>query len=128
LTLKPAMVEQKYIDYWHDRQAKTRQYHEKLAVQARQEAALITALLVKQQGVRRVVLFGSLVRDRFAEESDLDLAVEGLLPSLYFAVLAQVNRIASRWVDLKRWEDLEPHFQARVLETGEVLYAREQPE
>ena len=82
-------------------------------------------MLVKQHGVRRVILFGSLVRDRFVEESDIDLAVEGLLPILYFEVLSQVNRIASRWVDLKLWEDLELHFQARILETGEVLYARE---
>lgn len=83
---------------------------------------------MKQYGVRRVILFGSLARDRFAEESDIDLAVEGLLPSGYFEVLAQVNRMAAHWVDLKLWEDLDLHFQARVLDTGEVLYAREQPE
>lgn len=79
---------------------------------------MIADLLVKQYDVRRVILFGSLARDRFAEESDIDLAVEGLPPILYFEVLAQVNRITSRWVDLKRWEDLDLHFQARVLETG----------
>ncbi len=122
------MVEQKYIDYWRDRQAKTRQHHRKLAEQARQEASLIADLLVQQHGARRVILFGSLTRDRFTKESDIDLAVEGLPPTRYFEVLAQVNRITSRWVDLKRWEDLDLHFQARVLDTGEVLYARKQPE
>lgn len=122
------MIEQKYVDYWRDRQAKEKQYHQKLAEQARQEVEQIVAFLVEQHGVQRVILFGSLTRDRFVAESDLDLAVEGLPPTAYFEVLSLVNQMASRWVDLKLWDDLDPHFQSRVLATGEVIYAREQPE
>ena len=122
------MVEQKYIDYWRDRQMKERQYHKKLADQARQDVERIVAFLVQAYGVQRIILFGSLARDRFVEESDIDLAVEGLKPANYFAILAEVNQLASRWVDLKLWEDLDLHFRSRVLETGEVLYEREQCE
>jgi predicted nucleotidyltransferase len=119
------VVEQKYIDYWRDRQMKEQMFHKKLADQARQEVKLIVNLLIQQYDVRQVILFGSLTRDRFVAESDIDLAVEGLPPASYFEILAQVNRLASRWVDLKLWEDLDPHFKSRVLETGEVLHARE---
>lgn len=119
------MVEKKYIDYWRNRQIRENQYHKKLADQARQEAKLIVDFLVQQYNVQRVILFGSLTRNRFVAESDIDLAVEGLSATNYFEILAQVNRLSSRWVDLKLWQDLEPYFQSRVLETGEVLYARE---
>jgi len=71
-----------------------------------------------------VILFGSMTRDRFDAESDIDLAVEGLPAATYFAILSEANQMSSRWVDLKLWEDLEPYFQSRVLETGEVLYER----
>jgi uncharacterized protein len=121
------VVEQPYIDYWRDRRAAQKRQHEQLAQQARQEVGRIVELLVEQYQVQRIILFGSLARDRFVAESDIDLAVEGLPSAPYFEILAQVNQFASRWVDLKRWEDLEPHFQARVLETGEIIYAREQP-
>ena len=81
--------------------------------------------LVRRYDVQRVVLFGSLARDRFVAESDIDLAVEGLPAAEYFTILAEVNRLTSRWVDLKLWQDLEPYFQSRVLETGEVWYERD---
>ena len=122
--MKFAVVEQKYIDYWRDRQAKEKQYHQMLAKQARQEAQQIVDWLVQRYPVQRVILFGSLARDRFVAASDIDLAVEGLPPANYFEILAQVNQLTARWVDLKLWQDLEPHFKSRVLETGEVLYER----
>ncbi len=119
-----AMVEQKYIDYWRDRQAQEKRLHQQLATQAKQEAKQITEFLVRQYNVQRVILFGSLARDRFVAESDIDLVVEGLPATDYFAILAQVNRLAFRWVDLKLWEDLNLPFKSRILETGEVLYER----
>jgi predicted nucleotidyltransferase len=119
------MVEQKYIDYWRDRRVQESQYHKKLANEARQDVKQIVDFLVQHYAVQRIILFGSLTRDRFVADSDIDLAVEGLTSADYFKVLAQVNRLASRWIDLKLWQDLDPHFQSRVLETGEILYARE---
>lgn len=120
------MVEQKYINYWRDRQTQQKRQHQLLARQARQEVRTIADLLAQKYEVQRIILFGSLARDRFVAESDIDLAVEGLPSAPYFEILAQVNQLASRWVDLKRWEDLDPHFQSRVLNTGEVIYEREQ--
>jgi len=119
------MVEQKYIDYWRDRQARQKRYHQQLAEKARQEVTQMASLLVDQYDVQRIILFGSLTRDRFVAESDIDLAVEGLAPAKYFEVLSRLNQMAERSVDLKLWDDLDPHFQSRVLVTGEVIYARE---
>ena len=33
-----------------------------------------------------------------------------------------MNRLTERWVDLKRMENLDPHFRQRVLETGQCIY------
>jgi uncharacterized membrane protein YqiK len=49
-------MEQNYIDYWRDRQARQKRQHQQLATQARQEVGLIADLLVKQYDVQRIVL------------------------------------------------------------------------
>jgi uncharacterized protein len=118
-------IDPKHVEHWRDRQRQQQRQHQQLAQQARQDLVPIVEILAYQFGVQRVILFGSLARGRFVVESDIDLAVEGIAPDVYFSALAAVNRLVDRWVDLKRWEDLDPHFQQRVLATGEVLYERD---
>lgn len=48
------------------------------AAEARLAAEAAAQRLGERLGLHRVVLFGSLVRGRFHERSDIDLAVEGL--------------------------------------------------
>jgi predicted nucleotidyltransferase len=96
-----------------------------LAQQTRADLQPIVDVLVRQFGAIRIILFGSLARGRFAPDSDIDLAVEGIAPEHYFAALAAINRLTRRWVDLKPLEDLDPHFRQRVLTTGECIYARD---
>jgi len=86
--------------------------------------AAIIEVLTRQYGVRRVILFGSLRKGRFVEESDIDLAVEGLRRADFYEALGAVNRLSRWWVDLKPLEDLEPFFRERVLREGEQLFPR----
>ncbi|PSB13047.1 DNA polymerase subunit beta [filamentous cyanobacterium CCP2] len=118
-------VEDKYLKYWRDRRQRQQEMNQRFALQARQEAQQMADVLVQQFGATQVILFGSLAKGRFTAESDIDLAVEGIEPAQFFAALASANRLTNRWVDLKPMEALEPYFYQRVMETGEVLYARD---
>lgn len=67
------------------------------------------------------MVFGSLVQERFGEDSDIDLAVAGIDKADFFAALAAVNAHSKWWIDLKPIESLEPRFKERVLATGRVI-------
>jgi predicted nucleotidyltransferase len=112
-----------YLTYWKRRQSKQQLQNQQLAQKARQDLEKIIDLLVTEFKVKKIILFGSLVKGNFSAESDIDLAVEGIPKSDYFSVLARINSMSERWIDLKPLEALEPHFLKRVLQTGECLYA-----
>ncbi|MFN9175267.1 MAG: nucleotidyltransferase family protein [Synechocystis sp.] len=117
-----------YLSYWREQQKQQDKQNQYLAQQARKNLETIIDYLTKTFPIKKIILFGSLVKNKFTETSDIDLAVEGIPPALYFSALAQVNALGDRWIDLKPLEDLNPHFLQRVMETGEVLYASEDSE
>jgi predicted nucleotidyltransferase len=120
------MVEQKYIDYWRDRQKQQAAESEALAKQAWADLQQIAQLLRSEFGATEIIVFGSLVQgDRFDVESDIDLAVKGIPPEDFFAAMAAVNRISHQWVDLKPTESLDSHFLQKVLKTGKSINAED---
>jgi len=110
-----------YVAYWRRSQQHQAAYHARLAQQARMAATGMATHLRQHYGVKRIILFGSLVRGDFAAGSDIDLAVEGLLKADFFRALGELNAMTHFWVDLKPLEDLEPRFSERVLSTGEEI-------
>lgn len=110
-----------YLTYWRRRQAEARDRSRRLARQARTDAVQIAAMLRREFGATRVLLFGSLARGRFLPDSDIDLAVEGLSAAAFFPALAQAGKLSRFPVDLKPLEDLDPHFRAKVLASGEEI-------
>jgi uncharacterized protein len=117
------MVEQKYVDYWRSRQAQRQAQIEAWEKAAWAEAKTAAALLREQFGATSVIVFGSLVKGRFGENSDIDLAVEGIAKSSFFSALAAVNAHSQWQIDLKPIESLEPRFKARVMSTGKAIDA-----
>ena len=117
-----------YLDYWRNQQKQQQAHNQYLAQQARKNLETIIQYLIQAFPIKKIILFGSLVKNKFTEASDIDLAVEGIPPAVYFQALAQVNALSDRWIDLKPLEDLEPHFLQRVMQTGEVLYVSEDNE
>lgn len=111
-----------HIQYWRERQAKQKAQNQRMVMQARSQLVDIVNVLVDKFKVTKVIVFGSLVKDKFTAESDIDIAVEGIRKQDFFTALSEVNRQTNRWVDLKPIEDLEPHFRQRVFETGECIY------
>lgn len=87
-------------------------------------AARCTELLVSKYGAARVVPFGSL-RDPHAwrDDSDLDIAVEGIAPEQFFRAWASLRQVvpAGLQVDLVALETASPQLQARIFD--EVVMA-----
>jgi predicted nucleotidyltransferase len=78
-------------------------------------------LLCDVYGVRRVVLFGSMAQGDPSPESDVDLAVWGLAPGVYFAAVADVGAALGCSVDLVRIEEAPPSLTDRIAQEGQTL-------
>ncbi len=78
--------------------------------------------------VRRMALFGSVLRDDFRPDSDVDVLVEFEPGTVVgFKIGAMQNELAAllgRRVDLRTPAGLSRYFRQKVLESAEVIYER----
>ena len=84
--------------------------------------------LCRRNGIRRVSLFGSVLKGTDGPESDVDLLVEfepGRAPGLLgmAAIESELSSLVGRKVDLRTPQDLSPHFRAEVTRSAEVQFA-----
>jgi len=93
------------------------------------ECRRVVALLREKADPERVILFGSLARDEFDHNSDLDLAVYGLSLSAYNKAYADIDGLCGKFsIDLIRAEDMSTGFRRIVEESGVILYDRARKE
>lgn len=92
--------------------------------------AATLARFCEQHHIRRLALFGSVLKGTERPNSDVDLLVEfesDAIPSL-FGIVAMEGELSSllggRRVDLRTPGDLSRYFRDEVLRTAEVQYAR----
>lgn len=78
-------------------------------------------LLTEKYGARRVVLFGSFARGTTTERSDVDLAVESLLPEGYFTAIADLTGLLDTPVDLVEIEKAPQSLRTRIEHEGVEL-------
>jgi predicted nucleotidyltransferase len=82
----------------------------------------------RRHHIRRLAFFGSVLRDDFGPESDVDVLVEfesGHVPGLgFFSMEEELSRILGRKVDLNTPGFLSPHFRDEVLAEAEIGYAQ----
>jgi predicted nucleotidyltransferase len=80
----------------------------------------------RRHHIRRLSLFGSVLRDDFGPASDVDVLVEfepGHVPGLaFFSMEEELSQIIGRKVDLNTLGFLNPHFRDRVERESEVQY------
>lgn len=86
------------------------------------------AAFCKRNHIRKLSLFGSILRDDFRPESDVDVLVEfeeGHEPGLITLSGMEIvlSEIIGRKVDLRTPEDLSRYFRDEVVESAEVQYA-----
>jgi len=123
---------EKYIEGWRRRADQARRRMEEQAREAFTAAKHLAGKLAAEPGVKRVWLYGSLAGyfkgyRHFGEDSDIDLAVEGLSPKEYFPVLARLNRNLARNVDLIDLDACPAALRQAVQERGILLYERPEP-
>ncbi|RLF66596.1 MAG: nucleotidyltransferase [Thermoplasmata archaeon] len=83
----------------------------------------------RKHHIRKLSLFGSVLRDDFGSESDVDCLVEfeeGHTPGFFrlYEMEEELSLIlGGRRADIKTIEDLSKHFRDDVLRNSEVQYA-----
>jgi hypothetical protein len=85
------------------------------------------ARLCRDHDIRRLALFGSVLKGTNRPDSDVDLLVEfapeakpGLIGMA--AIEMEFSRLLGHKADLRTFEDLSPYFRDEVVRTAEVQY------
>ncbi|HPD13537.1 MAG TPA: nucleotidyltransferase domain-containing protein [Planctomycetota bacterium] len=77
------------------------------------------AQALKAAGAREVYLFGSILKATAGEGSDVDLAVSGLPPEVFFKAMGAARRILRRPLDLVDLDEENP-FTRYLRDEGEL--------
>lgn len=83
----------------------------------------------RRHHIRRLSLFGSVLKESARPDSDVDLLVEfqpGRAPGLFAlaGIEAELSALlGGRRVDLRTAQDLSAYFRSEVMRTAEVQYA-----
>jgi uncharacterized protein len=84
------------------------------------------AAFCRRHHIRRLALFGSVLRDDFGPASDVDVLVEfepGHVPGLaFFRLERELSTLLGRPVELHTPQFLSPHFRQQVLDEAEVQF------
>jgi uncharacterized protein len=80
----------------------------------------------RRHHIRKLALFGSVLRDDFRPDSDVDVLVEfepGKTPGLaFFAMQDELSKLLGRNVDLNTPSWLSRYFRDEVLTEAEAVY------
>ncbi|RPH53902.1 nucleotidyltransferase [bacterium] len=82
----------------------------------------------RRHHIRKLAFFGSVLRDDFGPDSDVDVLVEfepGHTPGLAFLSMEEeLSEILGRKADLNTRGFLSPYFRDQVMAEAEVQYAQ----
>jgi predicted nucleotidyltransferase len=80
----------------------------------------------RENHIRRLALFGSVLRDDFGPESDVDVLVEfepeARIGLRFFSIEEQLATLLGRNIDLNTPGFLSKYFRDEVMSEAEVLY------
>ena len=80
----------------------------------------------RQHHIKKLAIFGSVLRPDFRADSDIDVLVEfepGHIPGLaFFSMEDELSEIIGRKVDLNTPNFLSKYFRDKVLQEAEVQY------
>ena len=82
----------------------------------------------KKHHIRKLSVFGSVLRDDFGSDSDVDVLVEfdpNHIPGLIrlAGMECELSEILGRKADIRTAQDLSRYFRQEVLDSAEVQYA-----
>ena len=82
----------------------------------------------RRSGIRKLSLFGSVLRDDFGPDSDVDVLVE-FEPGVRIGLIRlagleiELSEMIGRKVDLRTPQELSRYFRDKVISSAEVQYA-----
>jgi len=80
----------------------------------------------RKHHIRKLAFFGSVLRDDFGPDSDVDVLVEfepSFIPGLaFFSIQDELSELIAREVDLNTPQFLSRYFRDEVLAEAEVQY------
>lgn len=86
------------------------------------------AAFCRRNHIRKLSPFGSILRDDFRPESDVDVLVEfepGKTPGLaFFAMQEELSDLTGRNVDLNTAECLSWYFRSEVMSEAEIFFVQ----
>jgi predicted nucleotidyltransferase len=86
------------------------------------------AAFCQRNHIQRLALFGSVLRDDFRPDSDIDVLAESepgtKVGYRFIDMQDELSAILGREVDLNTPAFLSRHFRQRVMETAQVVYER----
>ncbi len=84
--------------------------------------------LCQQYYIRKLSLFGSVLRSDFHHNSDVDILVEfepGRTPGFEFIdIQDQLSKMIGRSIDLNTPKSLSHHFRAQVIASAKAIYVQ----
>jgi len=111
-----------YIKAWKKRISEKQKERANLREKAYQEARALADILYTKYSAIDVYLFGSLLeKGRFNENSDIDLAVEGLSGSIFFEAAGELllhTKFPFNFIPLKNCPE---SLREKIITTGERL-------
>ncbi|MEK7403744.1 MAG: nucleotidyltransferase domain-containing protein [Acidobacteriota bacterium] len=78
------------------------------------------AAVLRAEGAREIYVFGSAAKGELRTGSDVDLAVSGLPPQVFFRAMSKVSDVPGRQIDLIDLDEDSP-FARYLRENGELL-------
>lgn len=114
----------KYVEAWKNRAIERQRELARRKEKASHEAMRLARILVHEYRVQQVYVFGSLAQDDslLTETSDIDLAVYGLDPKLYFRALGRIQDATKFGVDLVTMESCTDSLREAILKERRLLY------
>ena len=84
------------------------------------------ATFCQRNHIRKLAFFGSVLRDDFRDDSDIDVLVEfepGHVPGFaFFGLQDELGRLLGRKIDLHTPASLSDYFRDRILREAEPAY------
>ncbi len=79
--------------------------------------------ILREHGATKIILYGSMARGDFHNDSDIDLCFEGIPDYDYFRVLSECLMRAKRRINLIDFESTRGHLRENILTEGKIIYA-----
>jgi len=108
----------------HKREEIKRQARLKRFDAATSDFSTIVQMIINRYSPEKIVQWGSLlVSEQFDENSDIDIAIEGIPDAIrYFALLGDAMELTRFPLDIVQLEKIEPEFAELILSKGKIIY------